>query len=78
MLQTKPDFVQLEQNLNFQKFYFKFVIGQVEGLVDLLQKEPGPFKSPPLSPPDGNLSSNSETFFSIYLCPQTKRPIEYS
>ena len=27
---------------------------QVEGLVDLLQKEPGPFKSPPLSPPDGN------------------------
>jgi potassium voltage-gated channel Shab-related subfamily B protein 1 len=26
---------------------------EVEGLVDLLQKEPGPFQSPPLSPPDG-------------------------
>ena len=26
---------------------------EVEGLVDLLQKEPGPFRSPPLSPPDG-------------------------
>ena len=30
-------------------------LAEVEGLVDLLQKEPGPFKSPPLSPPDGNL-----------------------
>lgn len=28
-------------------------LAEVEGLVDLLQKEPGPFKSPPLSPPDG-------------------------
>jgi len=53
-------------------------LAEVEGLVDLLQKEPGPFKSPPLSPPDGNLSSNSKTFFSIYLCLQTKRPVEYS
>ena len=32
-------------------FYFR--LAEVEGLVDLLQKEPGPFKSPPLSPPDG-------------------------
>jgi hypothetical protein len=28
-------------------------LAEVEGLVDLLQKEPGPFRSPPLSPPDG-------------------------
>ena len=28
-------------------------LAEVEGLIDLLQKEPGPFKSPPLSPPDG-------------------------
>ncbi|XP_023325831.1 potassium voltage-gated channel protein Shab [Eurytemora carolleeae] len=28
-------------------------LAEVEGLVDLLQREPGPFKSPPLSPPDG-------------------------
>ena len=28
-------------------------MNEVEGLVDLLQKEPGPFRSPPLSPPDG-------------------------
>ena len=28
-------------------------LAEVEGLVDLLQKEPGPFKSPPLSPEDG-------------------------
>ena len=26
-------------------------LAEVEGLVDLIQKEPGPFKSPPLSPP---------------------------
>ena len=30
-----------------------FLVCQVEGLVDLLQKEPGAFKSPPLSPQDG-------------------------
>ena len=29
-------------------------LAEVEGLVDLLQKEPGAFKSPPLSPADGN------------------------
>jgi potassium voltage-gated channel Shab-related subfamily B protein 1 len=28
-------------------------LAEVEGLVDLLQKEPGPFRSPPMSPPDG-------------------------
>merc|ERR1711892_1007445 len=28
-------------------------LAEVEGLVDLLQKEPVPFKSPPLSPPEG-------------------------
>ena len=28
-------------------------LAEVEGLVDLLQKEPGPLRSPPLSPPDG-------------------------
>ena len=28
-------------------------LAEVEGLVDLLQKEPGPFRSPPLSPQDG-------------------------
>ena len=28
-------------------------LAEVEGLVDLLQREPGPFRSPPLSPPDG-------------------------
>jgi len=28
-------------------------LAEVEGLIDLLQKEPGPFRSPPLSPPDG-------------------------
>ena len=31
-------------------------LAEVEGLVDLLQKEPGPFKSPPLSPDDGKKS----------------------
>ena len=30
-------------------------LAEVEGLVDLLQKEPGPFRSPPLSPEDGNM-----------------------
>ena len=29
-------------------------LAEVEGLVDLLQKEPGAFRSPPLSPADGN------------------------
>ena len=29
-------------------------LAEVEGLVDLLQREPGAFKSPPLSPEDGN------------------------
>ena len=33
-------------------------LAEVEGLVDLLQKEPGPFKSPPLSPEDGNIIDN--------------------
>lgn len=28
-------------------------LAEVEGLVDMLQKEPGAFRSPPLSPPDG-------------------------
>merc|ERR1719419_1439193 len=30
-------------------------LAEVEGLVDLLQREPGPFRSPPLSPDDGLL-----------------------
>jgi potassium voltage-gated channel Shab-related subfamily B protein 1 len=34
-------------------------LAEVEGLVDLLQKEPGPFRSPPLSPPDGMTIRNS-------------------
>lgn len=35
-------------------------MAEVEGLVDLLQKEPGPFRSPPLSPPlDGLTIRNS-------------------
>ena len=43
-------------------------MAEVEGLVDLLQKEPGPFRSPPLSPPlDGLTIRNSlkGTFFGI-------------
>ena len=43
-------------------------MAEVEGLVDLLQKEPGPFRSPPLSPPlDGLTIRNSlkGTLFSI-------------
>ena len=32
-------------------------LAEVEGLVDLLQKEPGPFRSPPLSPQDGRKES---------------------
>ena len=35
-------------------------LAEVEGLVDLLQREPGPFKSPPLSPPD-NLTLRNAT-----------------
>ena len=34
-------------------------LAEVEGLVDLLQKEPGPFNSPPLSPPEGEASISS-------------------
>ena len=29
-------------------------LGEVEGLVDMLQKEPGAFRSPPMSPPGGH------------------------
>jgi len=50
-------------------------LAEVEGLVDLLQREPGPFKSPPLSPPDGlalrNASSAREnSVFSPIRSPQ--------
>ena len=41
----------MDAALLIQKMPISFF--QVEGLVDLLQKEPGPFKSPPMSPPDG-------------------------
>ena len=34
-------------------------LAEVEGLVDLLQKEPGPFRSPPLSPPITMRQANS-------------------
>lgn len=36
-------------------------MAEVEGLVDLLQKEPGPFRSPPLSPPDGLTIRNANS-----------------
>ena len=36
-------------------------LAEVEGLVDLLQKEPGPFKSPPLSPPDTGKKSENKS-----------------
>ena len=49
-------------------------LAEVEGLVDLLQKEPGPFKSPPLSPPDGialrQAANNSSLLFSPIRSPQ--------
>ena len=32
-------------------------LAEVEGLVDLLQKEPGAFRSPPLSPQDGRIDT---------------------
>ena len=43
-------------------------LAEVEGLVDLLQKEPGPFKSPPLSPPDGK--DDIKNLYNTYLTNQ--------
>ena len=42
------------------------LIPQVEGLVDLLQKETGPFLSPPLSPPAGASNNRTSSTSQLY------------